>query len=79
MGLARFVDREGRKRGVRATAICPGVVRPSAAQQQIPDEAAPAFRDLALNDAAAQEAVSAAEVAAAVLRFAAAEPRALAS
>jgi len=84
IGLAKVVAKEGAKHGVRANVICPGFVRTSLVDKQIPEQArelgiseAAVIRDIMLKDTVDGEFTTVRDVAEAALFFASFESNAL--
>ena len=84
LGLAKVVAKEGAKHGVRANVVCPGFVRTPLVDKQIPEQAAAlgisetqVINEVMLKDTVDHEFTTLADVAEAVLFFAAAKTNAL--
>ena len=84
IGLAKVVAKEGAKHGVRANVVCPGFVRTPLVERQIPEQAKAlgiseeaVIRDVILKETVDGEFTTTADVAQAVLFFAAFESAAL--
>lgn len=84
MGLARVVAKEGAEHGVRANVVCPGFVRTPLVEKQIPEQAKnfgiseeAVVKNIMLKNTVNGEFTTVADVAAAVLFFAAFETNAL--
>lgn len=84
MGLARVVAKEGAEHGVRANVVCPGFVRTPLVEKQIPEQAKTfgiseeaVVKNIMLKNTVDGEFTTIADVAAAVLFFAAFETNAL--
>jgi 3-hydroxybutyrate dehydrogenase len=84
IGLAKVVAKEGAKHGVRANVICPGFVRTTLVDKQIPEQAQllglseeAVIRDVMLKDTVDGEFTTTQDVAEAALFFASFESNAL--
>jgi len=84
IGLCKVVAKEGAKHGVRANVVCPGFVRTSLVEKQIPEQAkalgiseAEVVRNVMLRETVDGEFTTTADVAEAALFFAAARTNAL--
>jgi len=84
MGLAKVVAKEGAEHGVRANIVCPGFVRTPLVEKQIPEQALTfgiseeaVIKNIMLKNTVDGEFTTIADVAAAVLFFAAFETNAL--